>query len=82
MDSHQSKEKSRSKSQGGRLKCYICQSENHMERNRPKNNQKKSTGYVKKDKQLSSSGSTYDDSEVMMVMSAHVQDLLDWIMDS
>nr|GFB34722.1 zinc finger, CCHC-type [Tanacetum cinerariifolium] len=33
-------------------------------------------------KQLSSSGSTYDDSEVMMVMSAHVQDLLDWIMDS
>nr|GEU55097.1 basic 7S globulin-like [Tanacetum cinerariifolium] len=37
----------------------------------PKNNHKKSTGYVKKDEQPSSSVSTYDDSEVMMVMSAH-----------
>ncbi|GJV80780.1 retrotransposon protein, putative, ty1-copia subclass [Tanacetum coccineum] len=49
-------------------------------RNYPKNNRKKSTGYVKKDEQPSSSGSTYDDSKVMMVMSA--QALLDWIMDS
>ncbi|GJX56437.1 hypothetical protein Tco_0286334 [Tanacetum coccineum] len=48
----------------------------------PKNNRKKSTGYVKKDKQPSSSGSTYDDSEVMMVMSAQAHALLDWIMDS
>ncbi|GKC46811.1 retrovirus-related pol polyprotein from transposon TNT 1-94 [Tanacetum coccineum] len=45
-----------------------------------KNNRKKSTGYAKKDEQPSSSGSTYDDSEVMMVMIAHA--LLDWIMDS
>ncbi|GJW49647.1 hypothetical protein Tco_0090998 [Tanacetum coccineum] len=51
----------------------------HLRRNYPKNNHKKSTGYVKKDEQPSSSGLTYDDSEVMMVMSAH--DLLDWIMD-
>ncbi|GJV21539.1 retrotransposon protein, putative, ty1-copia subclass [Tanacetum coccineum] len=36
--------------------------------------------YIKKDEQPSSSGSTYDDSEVMMVMS--IQALLDWIMDS
>ncbi|GKA37772.1 hypothetical protein Tco_0724337 [Tanacetum coccineum] len=36
--------------------------------------------YIKKDEQPSSSGSTYDDSEVMVVMSA--QALLDWIMDS
>ncbi|GKD34435.1 hypothetical protein Tco_1249944 [Tanacetum coccineum] len=79
-DSRQSRGKSRSKSRGGRLKCYICQSEDHLKRNYPKNNHKKSTGYVKKDKQPSSSGSTYDDSEVMMVMSA--QALLDWIMDS
>ncbi|GJY85463.1 retrovirus-related pol polyprotein from transposon TNT 1-94 [Tanacetum coccineum] len=37
--------------------------------------------YAKKDEQPSSSGSTYDDSEVMMVMSAQAQALLDWIMD-
>ncbi|GJR40443.1 retrovirus-related pol polyprotein from transposon TNT 1-94 [Tanacetum coccineum] len=79
-DSRQSRGKSRSKSRGGRLKCYICQSEDHLKRNCPKNNHKKSTGYTKKDEQPSSSGSTYDDSEVMMVMSA--QALLDWIMDS
>nr|GEU80930.1 hypothetical protein [Tanacetum cinerariifolium] len=36
--------------------------------------------YVKKDEQPSSSGSTYDDSEAMMVMSVHA--LLDWLMDS
>nr|GEZ38931.1 retrovirus-related Pol polyprotein from transposon TNT 1-94 [Tanacetum cinerariifolium] len=42
----------------------------------------KSRGYVKKDEQPSSSGSTYDNSEVMMVMSAQAQALLDWIMDS
>nr|GEY43139.1 hypothetical protein [Tanacetum cinerariifolium] len=46
------------------------------------NNRKKSTGYVKKDEQPSSSGSTYDNSEVMVVMSAQAQALLDWIMDS
>ncbi|GJV61585.1 retrovirus-related pol polyprotein from transposon TNT 1-94 [Tanacetum coccineum] len=79
-DSRQSRGKSRSKSQGGRLKCYICQYEDHLKRNCPKNNRKKSTGYVKKDEQPSSSGSTYDNSEVMMVMTAHA--LLDWIMDS
>nr|GFB67649.1 retrovirus-related Pol polyprotein from transposon TNT 1-94 [Tanacetum cinerariifolium] len=79
-DSCQSKGKSRSKSRGGRLKCYICQSEDRLKRKCPKNNRKKSTGYVKKDEQPSSSGSTYDDSDVMMVMNA--QALLDWIMNS
>ncbi|GKD31240.1 zinc finger, CCHC-type containing protein [Tanacetum coccineum] len=59
-DSRQSRGKSRSKSRGGRLECYICQSEDHLKRNCPKNNSKKSTGYVKKDEQPSSSGSTYD----------------------
>ncbi|GJZ44391.1 retrovirus-related pol polyprotein from transposon TNT 1-94, partial [Tanacetum coccineum] len=63
-DSHQSKGKSRSKSQGGRLKCYICQSEDHLKRNCSKNNRKKSTCYVKKDDQPSSSSSTYDYSEL------------------
>ncbi|GJW81427.1 retrovirus-related pol polyprotein from transposon TNT 1-94 [Tanacetum coccineum] len=80
-DSHQSRGKSRSKSRGGIFKCYICQSEDHLKRNYPKNNRKKSTGYAKKDEQPSSNGSTYDDSEVMMVMSAHAQALLDCIMD-
>ncbi|GJY83358.1 hypothetical protein Tco_0496734 [Tanacetum coccineum] len=79
-DTLQSRGKSRSKSRGGRLKCYICQSKDHLKRNYPKNNHKKSTDYVKKDDQPSSNGSTYDDSEVMMVMSAEA--LLDWIMNS
>nr|GEX36910.1 retrovirus-related Pol polyprotein from transposon TNT 1-94 [Tanacetum cinerariifolium] len=79
---NQRKRKSRLKSRGGRLKCYICHSEDHLKRNCPKNNRKKSTGYVKKDEKPSSSGLTYDDSEVMMVMSAQAQALLDWIMDS
>nr|GFC10079.1 retrovirus-related Pol polyprotein from transposon TNT 1-94 [Tanacetum cinerariifolium] len=51
----------------------------HLNRNCPKNNCKKSTCYVKKDDLPSSSGSIYDNSEVMMVMS--VEALLDWIMD-
>ncbi|GJT58785.1 retrotransposon protein, putative, ty1-copia subclass [Tanacetum coccineum] len=63
-DSHQSRGKSRSKSRGGRLKCYICQSEDHLKRNSPKNNRKKSTSYVKKDEQPSSNGLTYDNSEL------------------
>ncbi|GJT03685.1 retrovirus-related pol polyprotein from transposon TNT 1-94 [Tanacetum coccineum] len=58
-DSHQSRGKLRSKSRGGRLKCYICQSEDHLKRNCPKNNRKKSTSYVKKDDQPSSSGCSY-----------------------
>nr|GEU34318.1 copia LTR rider [Tanacetum cinerariifolium] len=51
-----------------------------MKRNCPTNNRKKSSGFVNKDDQPSSSGSIYDGSEVMMVMSAEA--LLDWIMDS
>nr|GEY42159.1 retrotransposon protein, putative, Ty1-copia subclass [Tanacetum cinerariifolium] len=47
--------------------------------NCPKNNRKKSSGYVNKDDQPSSSGLIYDGFEVMMVMS--VEALLDWIMD-
>ncbi|GJR60775.1 retrotransposon protein, putative, ty1-copia subclass [Tanacetum coccineum] len=81
-DSRQSRGKSRSKSRGEILKCYICQSDDHLKRNCPKNNRKKSIGYAKTDEQPSSSGSTYDDSKVMMVMSAQAQALLDWIIDS
>nr|GEY43370.1 retrovirus-related Pol polyprotein from transposon TNT 1-94 [Tanacetum cinerariifolium] len=60
-DSRQSRGNSRSKSRDGRLKCYICQSKDHLRRNCLKNNRKKSTSYVKKDEQPNSSGSTYDD---------------------
>nr|GEV27032.1 retrovirus-related Pol polyprotein from transposon TNT 1-94 [Tanacetum cinerariifolium] len=56
--------------------------DDHLKRNCLKNNCKKSTDYVKKDEQPSSSGSTYDDYEMMMVMSAQAHALLDWIMDS
>ncbi|GJU80579.1 retrotransposon protein, putative, ty1-copia subclass [Tanacetum coccineum] len=63
-DSRQSRGKSRSKSRGGRLKCYIFQSEDHLKRNCPKNNRKKSTSYVKKDEQPRSNCLTYDDSEL------------------
>ncbi|GJW86866.1 retrovirus-related pol polyprotein from transposon TNT 1-94 [Tanacetum coccineum] len=45
-DSRQSRGKSRSKFQAGRLKCYIFQSEDHLKRNCPKNNRKKSTGAI------------------------------------
>ncbi|GJY94512.1 retrovirus-related pol polyprotein from transposon TNT 1-94 [Tanacetum coccineum] len=76
-DSHQSRGNSRSKSRGGRLKCYICQSEDHLKRNCPKNNCTKSTGYIKKDDQPNSNGSIYDGFEVMSA-----EALLDWIMDS
>nr|GEW30409.1 retrovirus-related Pol polyprotein from transposon TNT 1-94 [Tanacetum cinerariifolium] len=48
-DSCQSRGKSRSKSRGGRLKCYICQSEDHLKRNCPKNNRKKSSGSARLD---------------------------------
>ncbi|GKA80773.1 retrovirus-related pol polyprotein from transposon TNT 1-94 [Tanacetum coccineum] len=37
-DSRHSRGKSRSKSRGERLKCNICQSEDHLKRNCPKNN--------------------------------------------
>ncbi|GJU26713.1 retrotransposon protein, putative, ty1-copia subclass [Tanacetum coccineum] len=79
-DSRQSRGKSRLKSRGGRFKCYICQSEDHLKRNYPKNNRNKSIGYVKKEDQPSSSGSIYNDSEVMTMMSAEA--LLDLMMDS
>ncbi|GKC60900.1 zinc finger, CCHC-type containing protein [Tanacetum coccineum] len=58
-DSRQSRGKSISKSRGGRLKCYFWKSEVHLKRNCSKNNRKKSTGYVMKDKKPSSSGCSY-----------------------
>ncbi|GJZ45674.1 zinc finger protein CONSTANS-LIKE 16-like protein [Tanacetum coccineum] len=48
-DSRQSRGNLRSKSRGGRLKCYIFQSEDHLKRNCSKNNRKKSTGSARLD---------------------------------
>ncbi|GJV45101.1 retrotransposon protein, putative, ty1-copia subclass [Tanacetum coccineum] len=64
----------------GHTKFKGNQRKDHLKRNCPKNNRKKSTGYVNKDDQPSSSGSIYDSYEVMMVIS--IEALLDWIMDS
>ncbi|GJW47185.1 hypothetical protein Tco_0078831 [Tanacetum coccineum] len=52
----------------------------YLKRNCLKNNRKKSTCFIKKDDHPSSSSLIYDDSKVMMVMSAHA--MLDWIIDS
>nr|GFB11127.1 zinc finger, CCHC-type [Tanacetum cinerariifolium] len=73
------RESSRSKPRGGRLKCYVCQSEDHLKRNYPKNNRKRSTSYVKKYDQPISSGSVHDGFGVMMLMSAEA--LLERFMD-
>nr|GEU73696.1 putative retrotransposon [Tanacetum cinerariifolium] len=48
----------------------------HLKRNSPKNNRKKSTGYIKKDDQPSFIGLIYDSFEVMMLMSAEALVLL------
>ncbi|GJV95963.1 retrotransposon protein, putative, ty1-copia subclass [Tanacetum coccineum] len=76
LNSKEIKERSKAKGYDGKG-LY-----DHLKRNYPKNNRKKSSGYVKKDEQPSSSGSTYDESEVMMVMRTQAQALLDLIMDS
>ncbi|GKD95629.1 hypothetical protein Tco_1379526 [Tanacetum coccineum] len=71
-----------SKSQGrsSRLGCCICQFEEHLKRDCPRNNHKKSQGFVRNEDQVSGSGADgYDSADVMMAMS--VEELLDWIMD-
>ena len=82
-DMQQGKGSAWSKSQGrsSRLKCYICQSEEHLKRDCPRYNHKKSQGFVRNKYQVSGSGADgYDSADVMMAMS--VEQLLDWIMDS
>ncbi|GJZ58142.1 hypothetical protein Tco_0613636 [Tanacetum coccineum] len=71
-----------SKSQGrsNKLRCYICQSEEHLKRDYPKYNHKKSQGFVTNEDQVSGyRADGYDSVDVMMAMSVQ---LLDWIMDS
>nr|GEU74772.1 zinc finger, CCHC-type [Tanacetum cinerariifolium] len=74
LNSKEIKKRSKAKGDDG-------EGHDHLKRKCSKNNHKKSTVYVKKDEKPSSSGSTYNDSEVMM-MSAQAQALLDLIMDS
>ncbi|GJZ46051.1 retrovirus-related pol polyprotein from transposon TNT 1-94 [Tanacetum coccineum] len=80
LGSRQSGESQESKDSRWKTSVYTCQSEDHMKRNCPKNNRKKLIGYVKKDEQRSSSGSTYDDSDADDADERTC--LLDWIMDS
>ncbi|GJR85812.1 retrovirus-related pol polyprotein from transposon TNT 1-94 [Tanacetum coccineum] len=83
LNSKEIKERSKAKGDDGEGLYVRGRTDRRDSRqNCPKNNRKKSTGYAKKEEQPSPSGSTYDDSEVMMVMSAQAQALLDWIMDS
>ncbi|GKA57069.1 retrovirus-related pol polyprotein from transposon TNT 1-94 [Tanacetum coccineum] len=67
-DIEQGKDSAWSKSQvrSSRLKCYICQSEEHLKRDCPRYNQKKSQGFVSRD-------DGYDNADVMMAMSAEEQ---------
>ncbi|GJS16513.1 hypothetical protein Tco_0410985 [Tanacetum coccineum] len=56
-------------------------SEEHLKRDFPRYNHKKSQGFVKNEDQVTCSGADeYDNADVMMAMS--VKELLDWIMDS
>ncbi|GJY42902.1 retrotransposon protein, putative, ty1-copia subclass [Tanacetum coccineum] len=80
LNSKEIKERSKANGDDGEglyVRGRINRRDSHQSRGKSRS---KSQGYVKKDEQPSSSGSTYDDSEVMMVMTA--QALLDWIMDS
>ncbi|GKC63396.1 zinc finger, CCHC-type containing protein [Tanacetum coccineum] len=71
---------SQSQGRSSRLGCYICQSEEHLKRDCPRYNHKKSQGFVRNEDQVSGYGADgYDSTNVMMAMS--VEDLLDWIMD-
>ncbi|GJU74103.1 retrovirus-related pol polyprotein from transposon TNT 1-94 [Tanacetum coccineum] len=69
---HSMKETQRRKRQG-----VDILNKDHLKRNCPKNNHKKSIGYIKKADQPSSNGLIYDGSKVMSA-----EALLDWIMDS
>ncbi|GKF14728.1 retrovirus-related pol polyprotein from transposon TNT 1-94 [Tanacetum coccineum] len=79
---NQGRGSSRSKSKGKgtyKLKCYICYSENHLKKDCPKWNKKKSTGFIKKNAgQGSSEG--YDNGDLLMAVSG--ERFLEWIMDS
>ncbi|GJV04765.1 retrotransposon protein, putative, ty1-copia subclass [Tanacetum coccineum] len=82
---NQGRGSSRSKSKGKgtyKLKCYICYSEDHLKKDCPKRNKKKSTGVVKKNAGQGSGmhSEGYDNGDLLMAVSE--ERFLEWIMDS
>ncbi|GJT25022.1 retrovirus-related pol polyprotein from transposon TNT 1-94 [Tanacetum coccineum] len=82
---NQGRGSSRSKSTGKgtyKLKCYICYSEDHLKKDCPKKNKKKSTGFVKKNVGQGSGmhSEGYDNGDLLMAVSE--KRFLEWIMDS
>ncbi|GJX46764.1 retrotransposon protein, putative, ty1-copia subclass [Tanacetum coccineum] len=82
---NQGRGSSRSKSKGKgtyKLKCYICYSEDHLKKDCPKRNKKKSTGFVKKNTGQGSGmhSEGYDNGDLLMAVSE--ERFLEWIMDS
>ncbi|GJV02370.1 retrovirus-related pol polyprotein from transposon TNT 1-94 [Tanacetum coccineum] len=82
---NQGRGSSRSKLKGKgtyKLKCYICYSEDHLKKDCPKRNKKKSTDFVKKNAGqgygMHSEG--YDNDDLLMMVSE--ERFLEWIMDS
>nr|GEX04662.1 zinc finger, CCHC-type [Tanacetum cinerariifolium] len=82
LNSKEIKERLKAKGDDGEGLYVRRRTDRNDSRQTRRKSRSKSRGYVKKDKQPSSSGLTDDDSEVMMVISAQAQALLDWIMDS
>ncbi|GKE93699.1 retrovirus-related pol polyprotein from transposon TNT 1-94 [Tanacetum coccineum] len=75
----------RSKSKGKgtyKLMCYICYSEDHLKKDYPKRNKKKSTSFVKKNVGQGSGmhSKGYDNGDLLMAVSE--ERFLEWIMNS
>ncbi|GJQ93597.1 retrovirus-related pol polyprotein from transposon TNT 1-94 [Tanacetum coccineum] len=75
---------SRSKSKGKgtyKLKCYICYFEDHLKKDYPKRNKKKSTSFVKKNvgQGFGMHYEGYDNGDLLMAVSE--ERFLEWIMD-
>ncbi|GKC79783.1 retrovirus-related pol polyprotein from transposon TNT 1-94, partial [Tanacetum coccineum] len=69
---NQGRGSSRSKSKGKetyKLKCYICYFEDHLKKDCPKRNKKKSTGFVKKNMGQGFGSKGYDNGDLLMAVS-------------